>query len=77
MGSICVRCQKETTQSLLPTAISLMSASKARWTIVKNVDEIKIRDSHGCLKYINNSPGYFNNDYCGKPHVDGEWAMSR
>jgi hypothetical protein len=38
MGSICVRCQKEISQSLLPTAISLMPASKVRCTIFENVD---------------------------------------
>jgi hypothetical protein len=53
MGSICVRCQKETAQSLLPTAINLMSASKAWWRIVENVNKIKIRDSRGFLKDIN------------------------
>jgi hypothetical protein len=40
-------------QSPLPTAISLMSVSKARWTIVENVDKIEIRDSRGFLKDIN------------------------
>ena len=50
MGPKCVRCHKETAQSMFPTAISLMSASKARWTIVENVDKIEIRDSGGFLK---------------------------
>jgi hypothetical protein len=53
LGPICVRCHKETAQSLLPTAISLMFASKARWTIVENVDKIEIRNSGGFLKDIN------------------------
>jgi hypothetical protein len=54
MGPKCVRCHKETAQSLLPPAIRLMCASKARWTIVENVDKIETRDSRGFLKDINN-----------------------
>jgi hypothetical protein len=66
-------------QSLLPTAISLMSGSKARWTIVENVDKIKIKDQRFTWlfeRHQQNAPGYSNNDAFGKPHVD-EWAMSR
>jgi hypothetical protein len=53
MGPNYARSRKDTTQSLLPTAISLMSASNARWTIVENVDKGQIRDSRGFLKEIN------------------------
>ena len=44
-----------TAQSLLPTANAngLVSASKARWMIVENVDKIEIRDAGGFLKDIN------------------------
>jgi hypothetical protein len=53
MGPVCVRCHKKTAQRLLPTAISLMSALKARWMIVENIDKIEIIDSRGFLKDIN------------------------
>jgi hypothetical protein len=44
------RSQKETAQSLLPTAISLLSASKGTvGTIVENVDKIQIIDLRGFL----------------------------
>jgi hypothetical protein len=50
MGPNCALSQKETAQIMLPTAISLMSASKARWAIVENVDKIEIRNLRGFLK---------------------------